>query len=177
MYVVQWIDSSVAKLGKFLTVLVANSPAKVAQILGDFLGYFEKCTFWPTLGKAWANFWSHWSMELLPSGDEDSWSLSVSAAADFIVFSVKCSSSRLFFCFSVNIHLYQDCGDGISICQWSLHWKLSSAICLHLYGEHFQKGEIKIKDFDFRKCQQHACWRYKFFICARSHLEAFLEVE
>ena len=42
MYVVQWIDSSVAKLGKFLTVLVANSPAKVAQILGDFLGYFEK---------------------------------------------------------------------------------------------------------------------------------------
>ena len=59
MYVVQWIDSSVAKLGKFLTVLVANSPAKVAQILGDFLGYFEKCTFWPTLGKAWANFWSH----------------------------------------------------------------------------------------------------------------------
>ena len=59
----------------------------VAQILGDFLGYFEKhrlqvktavATFWITFGIIWATFyfiiWSHWlsvTVSWLPTSDLD----------------------------------------------------------------------------------------------------------
>ena len=51
---------SVTRLGDFLNFLATNLITKVAQIVGDFLGSFEKhcflsqtglATFWATIGK------------------------------------------------------------------------------------------------------------------------------
>ena len=60
-------------MGDFSKLLATNFLTKVAQILGDFLGYFEKphfkvktalTTIWATLGNSWAAFyyyvWSHY---------------------------------------------------------------------------------------------------------------------
>ena len=53
------------RLGDFLKFLVAKFPTEVAQIISNFLGYFEKphsyvktavSTSWVTFGKIWAIF-------------------------------------------------------------------------------------------------------------------------
>ena len=62
--------SSVTRLGDFLKFLAAKCLAKEAQMMCNFLGNFEKlnslATFWVTLGKFWATFysniWSHWTL-------------------------------------------------------------------------------------------------------------------
>ena len=64
---------SVTRLGDFWELFVANVLTKVAKIITEFLGCFERhyflvttvvATFWPTFGKIWAtlcsDIWSHW---------------------------------------------------------------------------------------------------------------------
>ena len=61
------------QIGRFWKLLVTKFLSKVAQIIGNFLGYFEKshsfvknyaATSWVTFGNFWATFysniWSHW---------------------------------------------------------------------------------------------------------------------
>ena len=61
------------QIGRFFKVLTTKFQAKEAQMIGNFLGYFEKlhscvkselATFATTFGKNWATFnsiiWSHW---------------------------------------------------------------------------------------------------------------------
>ena len=63
--------SSVTRLGYFLKFLKTTFLTKVAQIVGNFLGYFDilqpASTFWATFGNIldtfYSNIWSHW-----PSG-------------------------------------------------------------------------------------------------------------
>ena len=56
---------SVTRLGDFWKLVATKSLTKVAQIIGNFLGYFEKthsyvktavATFWATFGIIWATF-------------------------------------------------------------------------------------------------------------------------
>ena len=58
---------SVTRLGDFRKLLATNFLAKEAQMIGNFLGYFEKshsyfktafalATFWVTFGKTWPIF-------------------------------------------------------------------------------------------------------------------------
>ena len=67
---------SVTRLGDFWKFLVTKFHAKVAQIIGNYLGCLEKyqfeiknrCVhFWATLWKIWATFysiiWSHWTQD------------------------------------------------------------------------------------------------------------------
>ena len=65
-------SSSVTRLGNFWKVLATKFIAKEAQMIYNFLGYFEKphyyektvlATFGATFGKNWATFYSicsHW---------------------------------------------------------------------------------------------------------------------
>ena len=60
------------QIGRVLKFLETTFLAKEAQMIGNFLGYFEKphsyvktalATFWATFGKNWATFYSNiWSL-------------------------------------------------------------------------------------------------------------------
>ena len=67
------MNHSVTRLGDFWNIPVTNFLTKVAQLLGNFLGFFEKhclqvktnvATFWITFGiisaTFYVNIWSHW---------------------------------------------------------------------------------------------------------------------
>ena len=63
------MESSVTRLGDFWKFVAIKFLTKVAQIIGNFLGYFENhhsylktadANFWATFGNIWATFYSNW---------------------------------------------------------------------------------------------------------------------